>query len=178
MAKRQFELTQHEIDGLRRAEQQTRDVHELRRLQAVRLYGSGVSTKQIAEVVGCGRGSPRQWAMRYRAQGVTGLASHWQGGNANKLTTAQRADLAARLEQYRPDQVLPAEIRVERGSFWSINDLRLAVQQWYGVSYRSEGSYRNLLQACGLSYQKVERVYRSQPSAEQIAAFEQELEKK
>ena len=67
--------------------------------------------------------------MCYRQSGVEGLRSHWHGANANKLTAQQRADLAARLEQYSPDQVLPAKIRVERGSFWSISDLRLAVQQ-------------------------------------------------
>jgi transposase len=178
MAKRQFELTEDEIAGLRQAEQRTRDVHELRRLQAVRLYGSGISTGEIANVVGCGTCSPRQWAMLYRANGVAGLASHWQGGNANKLTAAQRADLASKLAQYTPDQVLSAEIRVERGRFWSVSDLCLVVQQWYGVRYRSAGSYRQLLQACGLSYQKVERVYRSQPGALQLAQFEQELEKK
>lgn len=38
MAKRHFQLNQQEINQFRRA-QQTRDVHELRRLQAVRLYG-------------------------------------------------------------------------------------------------------------------------------------------
>jgi transposase len=116
--------------------------------------------------------------MLYHQRGVEGLASHWQGGNANKLTAQQRADLAAKLEQYRPDQMLSAEIRVERSSFWNVSDLRIVVQQWYGVSYRSEGSYRKLLRACGLSYQKVERVNRSQPGAAQIAQFEQELEKK
>ena len=52
MAKRQFELTEPEIGALRQAEQQTRDVHELRRLQAVRLYGRGISTREIANVVG------------------------------------------------------------------------------------------------------------------------------
>jgi transposase len=178
MAKRQFELTERESAALRQAEDETRDVHELRRLQAVRLYGNGVSTSQIAEIVGCGKCSPRQWAMLYRQKGVKGLGSHWQGGNANKLTRQQRADLAARLEQYSPDQVLSTEIRIERGVFWSVSDLRMVVQQWYGVSYRSDASYRKLLQAGGLSYQKVERVYRSRPSANQIAEFEQELEKK
>jgi transposase len=178
MAKRQFELTENEIGALRQAEQRTRDVHELRRLQAVRLYGSGVSTRQIAEVVGCGMCSPRQWAMLYRARGVEGLRSHWQGENACKLTRQQRADLAARLEQSCPDQVISADLRIERGSFWSVSDLRIVVQQWYGVRYRSETSYRNLLRVSHLSYQKVERVYRSQPSGVQMAEFEQQLEKK
>jgi transposase len=178
MAKRQFELAENEIVALRQAEQRTRDVHELRRLQAVRLYGRGVSSTQIAEVVGCGTGSPRQWAMWYRQGGVAGLPSHWQGGNANKLTEQQRADLAVRLEQYRPDQVLSAELRIERGTFWSVSDLRMVVEQGYGGSYRSAASYRTLLRTSQLSYQKVERVYRSQPSALDMAEFEQQLEKK
>ena len=41
MAKRQFILTEQEINELRRAEAETDNVQELRRLQAVRLYGEG-----------------------------------------------------------------------------------------------------------------------------------------
>jgi hypothetical protein len=45
------------------------------------------------------------------------------------------------------------------------------------VSYRSPTSYRSLLDTCGLSYQKVEKVYRSQPGAVLLADFEADLEK-
>ena len=45
MAKRQFELTEKEVAVLRQAEQQTRDVHELRCLQVVRLYSQGMPTR-------------------------------------------------------------------------------------------------------------------------------------
>jgi transposase len=45
------------------------------------------------------------------------------------------------------------------------------------VTYQSQTSYRTLLHDCGLSYQKVEKVYRSQPGAVQLADFEAELEK-
>jgi len=51
MAKRQFQLTDEEQQALARAERQTRDAYELRHLQAVRLYGSGVSTDEIKRVV-------------------------------------------------------------------------------------------------------------------------------
>jgi hypothetical protein len=37
MAKRQFQLTEDEITAFRQAEAQTRDVREVKRLQAVRL---------------------------------------------------------------------------------------------------------------------------------------------
>jgi len=102
MAKRQFHLNEQEIAQLRRAEALTRDIHEFKRLQATRLYGSGVAVTKILEVVGCGASSVRQWAMAYNADGVAGLRSHWKGGNANKLTAPQRAHIKERLHQYRP----------------------------------------------------------------------------
>lgn len=45
------------------------------------------------------------------------------------------------------------------------NDLQIVTQRACRVTYRSETSYRHVLHACGLSYQKVEKVYRSQPQA-------------
>jgi hypothetical protein len=39
MAKRQFQLNDKEIEQFRQGERQTRDVHDLKRRQAVRLYG-------------------------------------------------------------------------------------------------------------------------------------------
>lgn len=178
MAKRQFELTAEETAALRQAEQQTHDVRELRRLQAVRLYGNGVSVEEIMNVVGCGPCSPRQWASEYRRAGPTALRTKWQGSNANKLSPDQRLDLATKVEQYTPDQVIGSGIRVERGAFWTVSDLRIVVEQWYGVTYQSETSYRSLLAQCGLSYQKAEKVYRSRPNELAIAEFEAELEKK
>jgi len=178
MANRRFKLTEEEIAAMRQAEKQTHDVRELKRLQAARLYGSGVRVAEILSLVGCGPCSPRQWASEYRRGGLAALRTKWQGGNANKLTPEQRADLATKLAQYTPDQVLASDIRVERGAFWTVSDLQTVVEQWYGVHYRSETSYRTLLRASGLSYQKVEKIYRSQPNAERIAEFTAELEKK
>ncbi len=100
-----------------------------------------------------------------------------QGGNARKLSVEQTADPKARLHQYKPDQVLAAELRVSRGAFWTVSDLRLVVQQWYGVSYQSDDTYLKLLHDCGFSYQRSERVYRSRSSEQQIAQFEATLEK-
>lgn len=178
MAKRKLKLTEQEVAGFQRAEQETRDVRELKRLQAVRLYGTGEAVETIQKVVGCGPISPAQWAMDYRRGGLAALQSRWQGGNANKLTQQQRADLYAKLEQYSPEQVIAPDMRVESGAFWTVSDLEIVVEQWYGVTYRSETSYRRLLHTSGLSYQKAEKVYRSQPSALQVADFEAALEKK
>lgn len=178
MAKRQFQLNEQEINTLRQAEQETRDVRELKRLQAIRLYGSGVAQKNIQDLIGCAERSVRQWSQQYGEQGIEGLKSQWRGDNALKLSREQRANLKQRLNEYRPNQVLPPDVRLSGGQFWTISDLQIAVQHWYGVRYRSQESYRLLLLECGFSYQQAEAVYRSRADEQTIADFEAELEKK
>jgi transposase len=177
MAKRQIHLTEEEIAAFRRAEAQTRDVRELKRLQAVRLYGMGEAVATIQKLVGCGPVSPAQWAIDYRRGGLAALQSRWSVGNARKLSEEDRRDLFEKLEQYSPEQVIAPDVRVDRGAFWTVSDLEMVLEQWYGVTYRSPTSYRNLLHASGLSYQKVAKVYRSQLGAVPLAEFEAELEK-
>ena len=69
MAKRQIQLTEVEIRQFQQAESQTRDVHELKRLQAIRMYGSGIRITSIMDIVGVGKSTIRQWVMAYRAVG-------------------------------------------------------------------------------------------------------------
>ncbi len=178
MAKRQFILTEQDIFKLQRAEDGTQDVRELKRLQAIRLYGSGQAVETIQEVVGCSWRALMDWCRAYRIHGLAGVQSHWQGDNALKLRREQRADLKARLAQYRPDQMLIPEIRVSQGEFWTVSDLKTVIYQWYGVTYQSDTSYRTLLHECGLSQQKTEPQYRSRPNQQAVADFEAELEKK
>jgi len=173
MAKRQIQLTEAENAQFRQAEAQTRDVHELKRLPAIRLYGSGVRLTAIMDVVGAGESPIRQWAMAYRAHGLDGLRSKWQGSNANKLTPEQRALLKARLHPYRP-----VDLHLSAGQYWTVSDLRVAVEGWFGVVYKDETSYQTLLHTSGFSYQRTAKVYRSQPSAADVAQFEADLEKK
>lgn len=173
MAKRQLELTAAEIGQFRQAEAQTRDVRDLKRLQAMRLYGSGVRLSDIVEMVGAGESTIRQWAMAYRARGMDGLRSQWHGKNANKLSDEQRNQIKERVQQYRP-----VDLHLSAGEYWTVSDLRVAVEQWFGVVYQDESSYQMLLHKSGFSYQRTTKVYRSQPSAADMAQFEAELEKK
>lgn len=151
MAKRKFELNEPEIATFRQAEQQTRDVRELKRLQAVRLYGSGERVATIQRLTGCGRVSPCPWATEYRRGGLAALRTGWRGGNANKLTAEQRRDLWEKLDQSTPDQVRASAVRQAQAGFWTVSDVQLVVEQWYGVTYRSETSYRTLMHTSGLS---------------------------
>ena len=178
MAKRQFQLTDEERQAFKQAEQQTRDAYELRRLQAVRLYGSDVPTAEICRLVQCSDRRIREWTQKYQQAGLQGLKSHWQGENALKLSRQQRADLKQRIQQDRPDQVIAPAVRISHGQFWTVSDLQIVVKTWYGVEYRTTDSYRTLLHECGLSYQRTEKVYRSRPDAQTVADFEAELEKK
>jgi transposase len=180
MAKRHFHLSDTELAQFRQAEQRTDKAAELKRLQAVRLYGSGVPIVQIMHLTGCAESSIRNWTLTYQREGLAGLRLQYgrSAQNASKLTAAQRANLQQRLQEYRPDQGLAADDRRSHGSFWTVSDLQLVVEQWYGVVYQDVGSYRNLLHACGFSYQRAERLYKSRPSPAALADFEAELEKK
>ncbi len=172
MAQRRVKLTAAEIGQFRQAEAQTRDVHELKRLQAMRLYGSGIPLADIQALVSAGESTIRQWAMAYRAEGLAGLRSKWQGKNANKLTDEQRHKIKERLQQYRP-----LDLHLSAGEYWTVSDLRAAVEQWFGVVYADETSYQTLLHQSGFSYQRTSKVYRSRPSEATLASFEAELEK-
>ena len=134
MAKRQFVLDEAEQNELRRVEGQAQDARELKCLQAVRLYGSGYAVSDILELTGCSWRALMDWCAAYRADGPSGLKSKWQGENALKLSRAQRADLKARLDAYRPGPVLEAELRIKQGQFWTVSDVVIAIERWYGVS--------------------------------------------
>ena len=178
MATRQFRLSEKEQGVLRRAEAQSKRASELKRLQAVRMYGEGKPTREIEAVTGWDWRTVMRWVGRYRAEGKAGLVDKRRGGNAAKLTQPQRQAIREKVQQYRPDQVLPDEMRISQGIFWTVSDLRVAVELWYGVTYQSSTSYLSLLHECGFSQQKVEKRYRSRPSEAEIADFEAELEKK
>lgn len=107
-----------------------------------------------------------------------GLKSHGQGNNARKLSRGQRADLKTRVNSYGPDQVLAAAVRISQEQFGTVRDLKIVVQRWYGVTYRSATSYQTLLHEGGLSQHQTEGPYRSQPDAQTIADVEATLEKK
>lgn len=178
MARRQFVLSEDEVAGLQRAEAETHEVRALKRLQAVRLYGTGYAVADIRNVVSCSWRALMEWCQAYRAQGVSGLHSHWQGDNALKLSRVQRAELKAKIHAYRPDQVIAPDLRISQGQFWTVSDLKIVVQRWYTVTYQGESSYRRLLHECGLSQQQTERQYRSRADEQTVADFEALLEKK
>jgi transposase len=178
MAKRQFQLTPDQRADLWRAYDQADDVNEQRRWQAVRLYGEGRSVSDIQSITGCSATSLRRWARHYRQRGIDGLRSPEYGGNRARLTDEQRREIKHKVHQSTPDQLLAADERRHRVPFWTVEDLGVLVERWYGVRWSSRTSYTTLLHDCGLSVQRVNKQYRSRPSASAIADNQAELEKK
>lgn len=180
MAKRQLQLTDQEIENLKGYEKQVWRIADLKRLQAVRLYGSGRSVADIIDMVGCGESSLRLWVQQYQQGGLASLLAQYETSsqNARKLSVEQEADLCEKLHEYRPEQVLATQACHGTGQFWTVEDVKAVVALWYEVSYADKGSYRQLLHRCGFSYQRSEQIYKSRPAEAVIADFEAELEKK
>lgn len=178
MNNRQFKLSEQEQQVLQQREAVTTSVRELKRLQAVRLYGSGQALADVVKVVGSNSRTIQRWVRDYQDRGLAGLKPGWRGENAKKLSDGQRAEIVQRLQSYQPDQLLSGEVRLSRGEFWTVDDVRVAIKLWYGLTYRTNDSYRALLYEAEFSYQRAEGIYRSKPSQAAVALFEAELEKK
>jgi transposase len=178
MAKREFKLNEQQRNELIRAYDQATTPDLQRRVQAVRLYGEGRSVADIRDITGCSERSLRRWCAWYEQGGLERLEDRRAGGNNAKLTLEQRAEVIRRVKTYRPDQVLPPIVRISRGTFWTVSDLRIGLHEWYGISWRSATSYRALLHESRLSVQQVESLYHSRPSDLEVADFEARLEKK
>lgn len=176
-AKRHFQLDEQEERELKAAFQSSADGSERTRLQAVRLYGSGYSVEDIQKITGCSRRSLLRWCRQYRRDGVAGLEDQRHGGNRALLSDAELEDVAGKLRQYQPVDVLgPSDVATAGGQHWTVPDLKRALDRWYGVVYQSNSSYWKLFRRCGFSYQRTAKVFRSR-SAEKVAAFEEQLEK-
>jgi transposase len=174
---RRFQLSEEEKQELKTAFRLSSDGPTRTRLQAVRLYGSGYPVEDIAEITDCTRRSLLRWCQRYRDGGAAGLQDQRLGGNRALLSEAQLAEVSNKLRDYRPVDVLGAEkVATASGQHWTVPDLQQALQQWHGLRYQSSSSYHDLFRRCGFSYQRAARVFRSR-LAEQVAAFEEALEK-
>jgi transposase len=178
MKHRRFKLKQEEIQVLEAAERETRDALALRRIQGVRMYGSGLDMKLVKQVTGAARRTVEDWVKAYRAHGVGGLRPGWKGGNSRKLSIKAREELVNRLQRMSVEQALSQEERVGHGLFWTVAAVERVVEKWYGVRYRSRESYRLLLIEAGFSFQHPEGIYRSRPSQAVISDFEADAEKK
>lgn len=152
MATRGFRLTREQAADLEAAYESCADGPTCVRYQAVFLYGIGYPASEVCERTGSSRSSLMEWCRRYRRHGIRGLLDGRRGGNSAKLTGAQIRDLQTRLRDHTPAAVFGATACL--GQFWTVEDLRRAVRDWYGVVYRSRNSYYRLFTLCGYDYRR------------------------
>ena len=169
MKHRQFKLSEEAIRVIEERERETREALELRRLQGVRMYGSGLSMTLVEQVTGAARRTVVDWVKAYQKEGIAGLKPGWKGGNHRKLSGEKRVELG---------QALSGQTHLQTEAFWTVETVAAAIEQWYGVRYRSRESYRLVLIKAGFSFQQPEGIYRSRPNEAMIADFEAETEKK
>jgi len=176
MAKRQFILTADHAAALRQAHLRAKDGPTRTRYQAVWLYGTGYPVAHIQHLTGCSRASLMQWCHTYRTHGYAGLVDGRVGGNRAKLTPAQRQAVRVKLHQYTPQHLFGPTTATPDGQFWTVPDLQRAVQHWFGVTWNSPSSYLALFAACGFSYQRTQKVFKSRREAD-VITFHDQLEK-
>jgi len=175
MAKRQFLLTEDEVNELIGAHAHCKDGPARTRLLAVRLYGTGYPVGQVMEITGCSRASLVEWCRKYKLRGTEGLMDHRLGGNHAKLKPAQVDETRRLVHEYTPRGLLGLETATAEGQYWTVRDLVQLVERRFGVTYRSINSYYRLFRLCGFTPQRPARQYRSR-RASQVAAFEAALE--
>jgi transposase len=176
MRNRTFHLSDDAIRELEAAYRATKDGAERTRLQAVRLYGQGYAVARIRSITGTPRSSLMDWCRAYRVGGVDALADHRLGGNSAKLTPEQIADLSSKLRLYTPRSLFGSDCATQDGQFWTLPDLKRAVEFWYSVIYQSPTSYYNLFARCGYSYHQPSSVFKSRRETA-VADFEARVEK-
>lgn len=176
MARRRFQLIQEQVKELTHAYTRCKDGPTRTRYQAVRLYGTGYPVKEVMEITGCSRPTLMEWCRKYRTEGIAALEDQRVGGNRARLFPEQIAQLNTRLHLYTPADLFGRTAATAQGQFWTVPDLRRAIEQWYGVSYQSPTSYLRYFDLCGFSYQRPAGVYKSRSEA-RVAEFEAQLEK-
>lgn len=96
-------------------------------------------------------------ARAYQHGDVAALGGRYVGSNRAKLTPEQTEQVKAYLQQSLTE-ALPDDIAHQGGAFWTVANLRVAVKYWFGVTWKNDSSYRDLLYRCGFSYHKAQTV--------------------
>jgi transposase len=176
MANRKFHLTEAQVKELIQAFRDCGDGPLRTRYQAVRLYGSHYPVAEILALTRCSRTSLMEWCAEYAQAGLAGLTDGRLGGNDAKLSVQQRVELQHRLETYTPQQLFGSATQTPDGKFWTVEDLQHAIRHGWNVTYASRSSYYTLFHACGFSYQRPAKVFKSQRPL-QLMDFEEHTEK-
>jgi putative transposase len=141
--------------------QQTKDIREYKRGQAVKLDLAGYPRKFIAEALSVGVNFVSKWRLQYNGHGTAGLRLSYKGSKGY-LTQEEKQQVLEWLGQQSP--------------YVSRETLEAYLETTYGVSYSSTRSYYDLLEQAGLSYKKRQGVNPAKDE-QQVLQKREELKK-
>jgi transposase len=132
-------LDQSQRQDLRRRRRETPDRRIYERLSAVVWVADGKTRFEVAALLGCSVPQLAEWLRLFRNRGLDALCTLHHRGDPGKLSAGQ----VERLKQ-----------EISTGSFRNSDQVRLWVQETFGVRYSSSG-IKDLLRRVGASYHRV-----------------------
>ena len=163
-------LSEREKKAIEEAYQTTHKVPEKVCYQALKLLSQGYKRHEVATIIGKSLQALGEWVTTYNRKGLEGLRGKKTTGNHRKLTREQKDQISKILKEKTPEQC------GEEGKFWTVELLKKLVTREYGITYRSDQSYRNLLIQAGFSFHKPGKVHKDQ-NPHMRKRFEQRLKK-
>lgn len=123
------------------------DGRELKRALAVKMALEGKPYAKITELVGLHKSSITTWKNKFEQEGIDGIKLGYYG-SIGYLTAIQRAEIIAWLRSR---------------DYCSIDELVTYIDEHYGIIYKSQQSYYNLMSEANISWKKSQKV---NPSAD------------
>lgn len=147
---------------LRRLAKRSPDNNQSRRLLSLAAVVDGMSREDAARIGGMDRQTLRDWVHRFNQAGPDGLLDAWTSGPTPRLSSGQKAELAA-LVDAGPERQADGVVR------WRRIDIKWVIKERFGVDYH-ERHVGTLLKKLGFSHISARPRHPGQ-DAETIAAF-------
>jgi transposase len=136
--------TDYSAKELRKLAKRVKDNNQARRLLSLAAVLDGMKREDAARIGGMDRQTLRDWVHRFNDAGPDGLLDRWSDGPIPRLSTDQKAELAALVEA-GPDREVDGVVR------WRRIDLKRVIKQRYDVDYQ-ERHVGTLLKQLGFSH--------------------------
>jgi putative transposase len=117
------------------------DPRELKRAIAVRMSFKGHKHRQIQEILSVSSGFISKWTQSFALQGVSALKLAHKG-SVGYLTHEQRSAIIDWLK---------------KKNYWNSEELKSHIEDEYGVVFKSQQSYYDILTEAGLSWKKTQK---------------------
>jgi transposase len=124
---------------------------------AVALYRQGLSTREVAEQIGCAPASVSRWNAAFERDGPGGLAAKPQSGGQSRLSKRELERLVRILLKGARAYGFSTEL-------WTLRRVQHVIEQEYAISYHVGHLWR-VLRELGFSAQKPARRAREQDEA-------------